>query len=118
MEGLEATVLRFVAEQVGAPFDRVRPETTLLGDLNIDGDDAVDLFDAFGREFAVDLSNLDLSRHFGPEGLPITFLLNWIAMAIRRGTHEERAGLEAITVADLVRAAEAKHWPTSPLVKP
>lgn len=44
----------------------------LLDDLGVDGDEAVDFFEAFEAEFQVELEPLHLNwaRHFGPEGFP------------------------------------------------
>jgi acyl carrier protein len=43
-------------------------ETRLHDDLKIDGDDAVDFFIAFEKEFNVDISNFKLREYFNGEG--------------------------------------------------
>ena len=45
----------------------------MVEDLGIDGDDAVELFEKFAREFSVDLAELNLGweRHFQPEGTAV-----------------------------------------------
>ena len=43
-------------------------ETELRKELKLSGDDATEFIIAFGKEFNVDLSNLDLNRYFPPEG--------------------------------------------------
>lgn len=49
-------------------------ETRLYEDLKIDGDDAVDFFIAFEKEFNVDVSNFQLSKYFNGEGFdPVGF---------------------------------------------
>lgn len=108
--GLEQRVREFVARERAVPAERLRPDTTLFGDLGVDGDDAADLFAAFGREFGVDLRGLELGRHFGPEGLPPTFPSEWVRDFLRSGSPEQRAGLEPVAIADLVRAAVTKRW--------
>lgn len=90
-----------------AEMDRpIRTTDRLLDDLGIDGDDAVELFEAFSGDFRVCLDDLHpaWSRHFGPEGFPLrigatmvviagcvgaagamTGLPGWLALAIGMG---------------------------------
>jgi acyl carrier protein len=110
MQSLYDRVVAFVAKQRGVRADRLKPETTLFGDLGTDGDDGVELLEEFGREFSVDMSGCDARRYFGSEGLPPWFLFYWIILAFRRGTSEERARLKPIRIADLVRSAELGRW--------
>ena len=50
-------VRRFVADSAGRSLQDVNSDTTLLGDLNIDGDDAWDFVAQFAKEFDVDLGD-------------------------------------------------------------
>lgn len=110
MQPLYDRVVAFVAEQRGVRAERLKPETTLFGDLGTDGDDGIELLADFAREFHVDMNGCDASRYFGSEGLPPWFLFYWIILAFRRGTPEERARLQPIRIADLVRSAESGRW--------
>jgi acyl carrier protein len=65
-ETLQA-VREFVSEELGVPAARIKPETRLLHDLGVDGDDAGDLLHHFSARFHVDLSAFRFSWHFGPE---------------------------------------------------
>jgi hypothetical protein len=90
---------------------RLRLDTTLLGDLGIDGDDGLELMADFGRKFNVDLMQFEPSKHFGPEGgcfppLALYVLLRTWVM----GDPHEAVGLLPISIRDLVRAAEAGKW--------
>ena len=71
---LQERVLAFVSEQTGAKREKIHLETTLSGDLGVEGDDAVEFFEEFRTKFAVDLQELgrDWSFYFGPEGLPLS----------------------------------------------
>ncbi len=122
-DDIESEVLEFVAREVGLRRDRLSFNTTLLGELGLDGDDADDFFEAFSETFHVDLSTLNLSKHFGAEGyLPWQIpLLFWRAVAeligrllsssrLSRKTAEEQAGLVPITIGELVSAARAGRW--------
>ena len=112
-------VRRLVARETGVRPERIRPESTLFGDLGVDGDDADELFEAFAAEFRVDLGPLQLSRHFGGEGIALGDLLRLPALLWRlaRGVDpHDAAGKVPIRVADMVRAAELGRWaePTAP----
>jgi len=69
---LQERVLAFVSEQTGVKREKIHLETTLSGDLGVEGDDAVEFFEEFRTEFAVELQELgrDWSFYFGPEGPP------------------------------------------------
>jgi acyl carrier protein len=105
-----AEIADFVASFVGVPSERITASTTLFGDLGVDGEDGSDLLVGFGEHFNVDLSALDVTKHFGPEGLWPWAPLYWILLWLRPGTPEKKARLSPITIADLVRAAESGKW--------
>ena len=68
-ETTEAHVLRFVADKTNVRLEKVSLVARLGHDLGVDGDDAVELFEAYEKEFHVDLRLLweTWSEHFGPE---------------------------------------------------
>lgn len=103
-------ITEFIASFVCTPSERLSVSTTLFGDLGVDGDDAHDLLAAFGKRFNVDLSALDVTRHFGPESTWPWALFYWVVLWSRPGTPEQKARLSPITIADLVRAAESGKW--------
>jgi Protein of unknown function (DUF1493) len=57
--------------------EKLRLTATLSGDLGMEGDDAVEFFEKFGTEFAVDLSDLhrDWKFYFFSEGVPLAAAL-------------------------------------------
>ena len=113
MADLFPQVRDLVAKQVGVRPETITPETTLFGDLGVDGLDGSDLFEAFAAEFHVDLTGLDLRRHFGPEGFGCNVILLpyfLIDDYFRPGDPHEKAGMIPIRVDDLVRSADAGRW--------
>ena len=96
-------------------FTRVRPqvltwETTLFHDLGIDGDDADEFFEEFGRTFRVDLRDFNIESHFGPEASdPFSSILTWF-QGWWIGDHHRAAGVVPISLHDLVQAAKAGRW--------
>lgn len=67
---LQSEVVSRVSEQTGVPRQSVEPSSRLLHDLGMDGDDAVDFFNAVHERFGTDLTHLyeHWGEHFGPEG--------------------------------------------------
>jgi acyl carrier protein len=129
-------VRAFVARETGVRPARVTPDTSLVCDLGLAGDDAVDFFAAFANEFGVDpesLAALDYGREFGGEGVPVAagcavvvtvavlavagvpvwgFLVAGAGavgtwVAVARWRCAARG---TVRVADLVAAAEAGRW--------
>jgi hypothetical protein len=70
--------------------------TTSLQQIGFDGDDALLFMSRFAEDFRVDMTDFEIRRHFGPEGLWLPSL--W-------------AKTVPITISDLVAAASAGVWP-------
>ena len=70
MTALEDRIVAFVAQERGDKIEEIQLSCRLSHDLGMDGDDAVEFFEQFGKEFNVDLSALGphWHEHFGPEG--------------------------------------------------
>ena len=64
-------VYTVLVEHTGASVKKLNPATTLSRDLGIEGDDAIEFFEAFRNAFCVDLARLDQDWHcyFGSEGV-------------------------------------------------
>ena len=117
MSVLEQEITAFVAEITGHHPDKIKQESTLFGDLGVDGADGWELIEAFGTKFHVDTHSFCPDRHFGPEGLPLSAPFQWLWYLVRwpftkkdDRTPEEAAGLKPIRIADLIAAAESKKW--------
>jgi acyl carrier protein len=142
MDALEERVIAFVAHE-----RNIRPETISLTDrinldLGLDGDDAVEFFEKFGKEFSVNLKPLGHAwhEHFGSEGglfwlgfvcfvlFAIGFAIHWIVNWIpvwAAGISlivvwvwplrcwPIRKTLTPVTVQDLVNAACTGSWSES-----
>ncbi len=115
MSDIDSSVIGFVAQFSGVRAQRLSGATTLFGDLGIDGADGCELIEAFGERFHVDLSSFRADRHFGPEGLAIYAPIQWFWWLVSfpfhaKQTPEERAGLRAIRISDMIAAAKEKRW--------
>lgn len=109
---LEARVKGFVANERKTDPGRLNLETALFADLGTDGADGWELIEAFGKEFEVDLSGFDVSKHFGPEavGNPFTLIYGFIQEVLLRKDPHDVWGLSVITIEALIEAAEQKTW--------
>jgi len=108
---LEERILQFVADKSTVEKASLRLDTTLAGDLGIAGDDGCELMEEFGCEFDVDLAHFVPSSYFGTESgccppVALFILLRWWVC----GHSHDASGLLPISIMDLVRAAEEKHW--------
>lgn len=123
MPNLETEILDFVAEFTGAKREKLTPDSTLYGDLGVDGADGWELIEEFGRRFQVDVATFRGERHFGPEGFPVYAPFAWLFHLVswpfrKKQTPEEKAGLLPIRIADLIAAAERRRWPLNFPVPP
>lgn len=111
---LRDRVIEFASDQLCVARSRLTDETTLFGDLGVDGDDGVELFEEFEKRFRVDLSEFDPAAHFGSEVGAGPLRLLWLLLDefLWRPSlsPEERAALIPITIGDLVEAASAGRW--------
>ena len=104
VENIEQRVVRLLHAHVG---DRVPicPETQLLRDLHLWGDDAGNFFGEFTQQFGVDMRAEIFSDYFPAEG-------QHVALAFKRllTGHRMHDYFRAITVADLANSAALGHW--------
>lgn len=113
MPDIEKSVTDFVAEFTGVKRERLTPDSTLFGDLGVDGADGWELIALFGREFQVDLTAFRVDCHFGPEGMPIYWPFLWIWGLVtlpfrKRRSPEQEAGLKPIRIRDLILSVKKR----------
>jgi acyl carrier protein len=99
------TVIQFVSKYWSVSANNLSKDTRLEDDLGITGDDAVELFDKFSKEFHIDISDLDLRKYFESEGVG---LINFSRIfgkqiKVKRSLHE-------ITISDLVNTLKIGKW--------
>lgn len=96
-------VRALVAKYRSIKEDRLSEDTDIFK-LGMDGDDAREFMEVFAKEFGVDMSEFEFSKHFGPEGFnPVSFLY---CLLFAR----ERLRRLPITLGDLTEAAKTKKW--------
>jgi len=111
---LEERVKTLVARETSMRIERISLKTRIAQDIGCDGDDAAELFEAFAKEFDVDLTGIQWNKHFCGEGLPpgglFGVLVAVFGWAVRGKSLCDDDFLEPITLGDLVEAATAKRW--------
>jgi hypothetical protein len=98
-------VADLVASETGTDRSRVRPESRLLHDLEIYGDDAGDLLEACASRFGIDFSDFVFDRYFYHE--PSLLFPGSIFRDLRglKGSTKE-----PLTLAMLVAVAQSGRW--------
>jgi acyl carrier protein len=84
----EERVMRFTERHWPVRKGRsLTADTRLAQDLGVDGEDAVEFFDAFQKEFGIDLEDLHIhwDQHFSPEGTLSLGALIMIVLCITAG---------------------------------
>jgi hypothetical protein len=76
-DSLEDRVYALVEGELGVKRETLTPNSTLSHDLGMEGDDAVEFFERFAKEFNVDTRQLgeDWHAYFSPEGAGLGTLL-------------------------------------------
>jgi acyl carrier protein len=104
-------VIQFVAIQRSQKPEKLSLESRLNFELGIDGDDAVELFEEFSKQFNVDLSSFQYDKYFGPEGggdifSLIFWIIFWVYCKVFGKIYNSPYLVDPITIQDLVNAVE------------
>lgn len=98
-------VATLIAEEAGVRRESLTPDTRLLHDLTIYGDDAELLFRALDKRYRVDWRGLNFDRYFYPE----PHMFEWRGLLYSL-LGMRRAPKAALTIRDLMRAVEQARW--------
>ena len=107
-------VRSLVAGCSGVPVAEITPETRLVEDLGIDGDDGHEFLEAFADEFGVDMSGMSPFNYFDDEP-PLGMASGLIALIaifsprFRAYARHAARGRRALTVRSLVTSARARR---------
>ena len=103
-DAILSEVVRLVAARCGIPTEQVGPETRLLHDLQIDGDDAAELIETFCGQFDMSSEGFNFSLYFNSE----VTVERFVSILTRdRSRLLER---DELRVKDLVVAAQEKRF--------
>jgi acyl carrier protein len=101
MPNTKEQVLSILARKVGADPASISLDMRLLQDLQLDGDDAVEVILDISKACSMDISNFNTSLYFGSE----PSLLSLIKLPWRQ--KENRQSTRSLTVGQLIEAAQA-----------
>ena len=97
---LDDRVIAWLADHLAVPISKISATSRIGEDFGVDGDDALELLQAYSEKFGVDCKGFDIKRYFGPEaGINV---LGPILKAFGSGNKETPASL---TVAELIEGA-------------
>ena len=100
----EQELIEFLASERSIKPSKISMSSQLGRNLGVDGDDAVELMEAFAKRFNVNLTGYDHNVYFGPEaGLSI---INLLFLSSSKKVRD----LKPITVAHLFRCANDGSW--------
>jgi acyl carrier protein len=112
-ETMQQSVIQWLSDFTSIPREKLTPQTTLLGDLGIDGDDGVELIEGYIKTFEVDPTGIQIDRHFGPEVMPwnAPLRLDWLYRRIFLGQCPEVFhSLIPIRIQDLIDISVSQKW--------
>lgn len=109
-------VIGFIITERGKYRFPLTSETRLLEDLGIDGDDAVEFFEAFQEKFQVDLSDLNLGKYFNDEGLDILGILTFFRKIFSKekklfiDKKDQYNAIDSLKIRDLEQCKRIGRW--------
>ncbi len=106
VENVEHDVFKFLSIAFAVELDTIKPESDIVNDWGIEGDEAFEILETFSEQFNVDMSDFDFNKYFFPKEYNVTTFLSrlWNVCTGKRSQEKK------ILVKDLVRAAENKKW--------
>lgn len=72
---LSDELVEFILEESCITNYKITPDTKIVADLGMDGDDGVEFVIAYGKKFKVDLSGFMADKYFAAEGLQFVTVL-------------------------------------------
>lgn len=93
-------VLAFVATKAGVSRNKVSLDSRLGSDLGLDGDDALELLEYFGKKFKVSINDIDFEKYFNEEN-DIWGVQNFINKLFRKNKYIDKKNNE-IYVSQLI----------------
>ncbi|MBU2892275.1 DUF1493 family protein [Colwellia sp. D2M02] len=97
-----------VSNEAGISFESIMDNSTLLGDLKIDGDDAWEIFEQCRSKFQLDLTSFDFNKHFRSE--PCFKGLMYLFRKVKYRDEHIASNKVPITVKQLINACKNGKW--------
>lgn len=107
MISIQDRICKYIKTYLNCGFD-VSPDHFLSADLGIYGTDGIYFIQDFGKEFATDFSELNITQHFSCEHVSST-LLRYFRYAIGFEKTLKRQFID-LRVSDLIAAVKRNRW--------
>lgn len=118
-DDVQRRIIKIVGRLSGHSEDAIDPDTGLIFDLGITGDDADIVFLEILKTFPIDMSGIDFGARFGSEGVWPWEVPMIIWRAARRVAYKWRFGTiprddlaREVYIRDIIDAALAGRWVT------
>lgn len=98
---LREKIIEIISINRGKSNLEFNDSTSLMNDLGIDGDDALEILDQYFNTFTIDKSKFNFEDYFGYEGFYFFKTIKAIIFGNR---------LKNLTIGDLVNYAESGEW--------
>ncbi|WDE09373.1 DUF1493 family protein [Thalassomonas haliotis] len=105
---MDDVVTHIISIETGVPQNQITENSTLLGDLKIDGDDAWDLFEQCHDKFELDLFDFDFNKYFRSEPCLKGFV--YLYRKIKYRDEHVASNKTPITVKQLIDACKKGKW--------
>ncbi len=101
---IEQQVISFLSDISSIEKNKISLNSNIAEELKLEGDDAVEMLEEFGRKFEVDMTSISVDDFFVSEASfsPIDFL--WALISKRKKV------IKPMYVSDLIAAAASKKW--------
>ncbi len=97
-----------VSNETGISLDNIMDNSTLLGNLKIDGDDAWEIFEQCHSQFQLDLTAFDFNKYFRSE--PCFKGLMYLFRKVKYHDEHIASNKVPITVKQLINACKNGKW--------
>ena len=104
----EKDIINIISHEAGVPASKINMNTTLLGDLNIDGDDAYEVIEKIHAMYKPDLSKFIFKDYFREE--PCFKGLIYLLRLLKYKDTHKASNKKPMTVSMLVQACSTGEW--------
>ena len=105
---IEKDIINIISHETGLPVSKINMGSTLLGDLNIDGDDAYEIIEKINAIYKPDLSSFVFKDYFREE--PCFKGLIYLLRLLKYKDTHRASNKKPITVSMLVNACSTGVW--------
>jgi acyl carrier protein len=109
---IQDAVFALIREERQCKPHQIALDKSLNFDLGMDGEDAVEFFQAFAKKFSVDMTELgeEWNLYFSPEGFDLFGALGGLLSLFTAPAHTANGKKLPMRISRVVEAAESRRW--------